>query len=238
MTTDEKKSAERWQIEEARRRSKLFPAGELSPYESPDWLIRDASIGVEVSELLPPKGTNLFSGAQILSFQHEIVANAQQYYCEKGYPEVDVLVFFKNEWNRKGDALAIGVALADFIKLNLPTDTDTVNLQRRGGKPWVDGLGVIRISRTGRRWQAGGTARGQLVRQDDVAARIAAKDRKVPLYRSRLPGFQIWLLLTTDIRVLRSVGIPSDVSEWRFTFGFDKVLLMPWDGDVIALARN
>lgn len=86
MTADEKKRVERWQIEEARRRSPLVPAGELSPYESPDWLIRDASIGIEVCELLAPKGDKLFSGAQLYAFQHEVVAIARQHYCHQGYP--------------------------------------------------------------------------------------------------------------------------------------------------------
>jgi len=237
MTEDEKKKVERWQIEEARRRSPLFPAGELSPYESPDWLIRDASVGIEVSELLPPKGENLFSGAQLFSFQREVVANAQRHYCDQGYPTADVLVFFKNEWDRKCDARAMGVALAEFVKLNHPSDRDTVTLQRRGGTAWVEGLSVVRISRTGTTWQAGGAASGQLVSHADVAPRIAAKNKKVPLYRSRLPDFQIWLLITTDIRVLRSVGVPCDITRWRFTSEFDRVFLMPWDGEVIELAR-
>jgi hypothetical protein len=48
----------------------------------------------------------------------------------------------------------------------------------------------------------------------------------------------MWLLLTTDIRVLQSVWIPYDISEWKFTFDFDRVLLMPWNQEVIDLAGN
>lgn len=148
------------------------------------------------------------------------------------------MVYFKNEWNRKCGARTMGVALAELVKLNYPSGRDTVILQRRGGETWVEGLSVVRISRTGTTWQAGGAAEGQLVSYADVASRIAAKNKKVPLYRSRLPEFHMWLLITTDIRVLRSVDIPSDITRWRFTFEFDRVLIMPWDGEVIQLARG
>jgi hypothetical protein len=99
----EKKRRERALIESARARSDFFPAGELSPFESPDWLIRDADLGIEVSDLLRPKGNNLFSGAQLSSFQAEVVERARTLYFSQASVDADVLVFFENEWNQCRD---------------------------------------------------------------------------------------------------------------------------------------
>jgi hypothetical protein len=235
MTSTEKKRFERCLVEQARRRTTLFPAGELSESESPDWLIGDASLGIEVSDVLPPKGNNQFSGAQLSSFQRDVVEIARRQYCTKCHVDADVLVYFHNERNRKRDPEAIAKALAEFVHRNLPLDSDCVTLQEHKVEQWVDGLSLIRISRTGGRWQAGGATQIAVLRQVDLASRIAAKDRLLQQYRARLPGWKIWLLLTTEIRVLRSVAIPHDISEWRFPFNFDRVLLMPWEGRVIDL---
>jgi hypothetical protein len=238
MNVRDKKRGERWLIEEARRRSDFFPSGELTPFESPDWLIADASLGIEVSDLLRPKGGNLFSGAQLSSFQAEVVAKARRQYFTEYPNEADVLVFFKNEWNRKRDLGSYASSLARFVHANIPSDKDCVTLSERHADSWVEGVSVIRISRTGDKWQAGGIADGQPLGYSDLATRIAAKNKLLGQYQQRLPGWKMWLLLTTEIRVLHSVWIPSDISGWTFTFDFDRVLLMPWDHNVIDLARN
>jgi hypothetical protein len=235
MTSREKKQVERRLIEEARRRTNLLPNGTLSEYESPDWLIPDSSLAIEVSAVLPPKGDNLFSGAQLSSWQIDVVARAQQHYFSAYDTDADILVFFDNEWNRRRRPEAMAQALAGFVNSNLPQDSDCVTLQRYDTDQWVDGVSVIRIARTGRQWQAGSAADIHELRQVDLAAQIDSKNKLVERYRSRLPGWSIWLLLTTEIQVLRSVAIPRDVGNWRFTFDFDRVLLMPWDGNVIQI---
>ncbi|MCU1276390.1 MAG: hypothetical protein JWO48_3821 [Bryobacterales bacterium] len=238
MTSIEKKQAEHRLIEEARRRGNFFPSGRLSEYESPDWLIRDASLGIEVSDILPPKGTNLFSGPQISAFQSDVVEMARCQYHTNGYGRADVLVYFHNEWNQKRDAKVMATALAGFVQRNLPLESDCITLQEHDIEEWVDGLSVIRISRRGDRWQAGAAAGLHNLRQVDLASRICAKNKLLKQYRARLPGWEIWLLLTTEIRVLRSVAIPHDISEWRFAYDFNRVLLMPWEGGVIELSRS
>jgi hypothetical protein len=235
----DKKRGEWALIESARARSDFFPAGELSPFESPDWLIRDADLGIEVSDLLRPKGNNRFSGAQLSSYQTRVVEKAQTLYFSQTSVNADVLVFFKNEWNQHRDVgSSYAASLAEFVRRNIPVDRDSITLQARHLKGWVDGVSVIRISRSGRRWRAAAAAHGQAVEYADVAERIAAKNRLLPEYRRRLPGWKLWLLLATEIRVLHSVWIPPAIAEWRFAFDFDRVLLMPWDGDMIELVRK
>jgi hypothetical protein len=238
MVRRDKKRGERALIESARRRSNFFPTGELSPFESPDWLIRDAALGIEVSDLLRPKGHNRFSGPQLSSFQAEVVERARTLYFSRAIVDADVVVFFENEWNQKRDVQSNAASLAEFVRRNMPVDRDSITLQARHMTDWVGGISVIRISRTGTKWQAGGAADGHAAEYVDVAERIAAKNKLIPEYRRRLPGWTIWLLLATEIRVLQSVWIPPAIAEWKFAFDFDRVLLMPWDGDVIELARQ
>jgi hypothetical protein len=112
MEINNRKQGERSLIEEARRRSSVFPPAPLSAFESPDWLISDAALGIEVSDVMPNKGENLFSGAQLSSFQANVVETARQYYFAQCQTDADVLVFFQNEWNRKRDPYAYGISLA------------------------------------------------------------------------------------------------------------------------------
>jgi len=239
VSTKDKKASERWLIEEARRRSTIFPAGELSASESPDWLIADAHLGIEVTDLLAPKGSNLFSGTQLSAFQAEVVRQARDRYFANGATDADVLVFFENEWNQKRDVEAYAEALAQFVRCNLPVGRDCITLQARHARAgWAEGIAVIRISRTGKKWQAGGAGGIHWLERGDLEARIGAKNRLLPKYRARLPEWKMWLLMATDVRVLRSVGVPPEITSWRFVFDFDKVLLMPWEDDLIELKKQ
>jgi len=80
--------------------------------------------------------------------------------------------------------------------------------------------------------------KGQLLTYDHLARQITGKDKLLTHYRARLPEWEIWLLLATDIHVLKSVEIPADLTDWRFNFQFDRVLLMPWIGGVVELGRQ
>jgi hypothetical protein len=235
MKQADKKEKERRIIEEARRRSPIFARGPLSSFESPDWLIVDAAVGIEVTDLLRPRGSNVFSGAQLASFQTEVVERARALYYDRTSADADVLVFFRNEWNRKYDVATYAEALAQMVLANRPADQDCITIRGHHVEGWIEGVSVIRIATTGSKWQAGGSADGYVLKRADLARLIAAKHKLVPQYRTNAPGFAMWLLIATDIKVLRSVELPREIEEWSFEFGFDKVLLMPWEGGLIEL---
>jgi hypothetical protein len=80
VKNEEKKKEERRIIEQARRRSGIFPDGALIDHESPDWLIQSAGVAIEVSKLLRPKQWDeAFSGAQLSSFQLDVVEHAKRF---------------------------------------------------------------------------------------------------------------------------------------------------------------
>lgn len=238
----EKIARERRVLEAARHYSSYFPSGELLRDHRPDWLIPSASLGIEISDLVPAKPAGAkFSGSQLASFQEKVVITAERFYYSSADAEpADVAVAFENEWMRRRDVKQAAQALASFVRSNYPRGAqesvtlEPLNSEVRG---WVDGLSVVRILRAKRAWQAGGCSGIDCVTHHQVAERIAAKDLLLPEYRRRWPGWQMWLLLSTRRRALRSVSIPREVTAWLFNSEFDKLLLSSWEGEVVELQR-
>jgi hypothetical protein len=238
----EKKERERHIIETVRKYSACIPDGDLVASERPDWLIPSVSIGLEVSEILPSKSAGRsFSGPQLSSFQKAVVVEAEAlYYSQSSNAPADVLIFFENEWTRKGNVKIMAQNLAEFVFENLPDNTNgCVTLQplNLGVRGWVEGLSVVRILRQRGRWQAAGSNDVEYLTYEELARRIAAKDILLSGYRSRHPGWQMWLLLATRLQVLDSLSIPLDIKDWQFRSGFDKVILSSWDSGVVDI-RN
>jgi hypothetical protein len=232
-----KQERERRIIESARKHSDLFPLGTLVMADGPDGRIPSATLGIEVSELLPGKleGAS-FSHPQLASFQSEVVREAARLFPGMHAHSADVLVFFKNDWDRRGDVGEMGRALADFVANNYPQQSKTVCLQK-GPRAvgWVEGLSVVRITAENGGWQAGGCGDVAVLTYEQLASRIAAKSQRVQEYRRKLPDWHIWLLLATRFDVLSGVTVPSEVESWRFTCDFDRVLLSSWEHGVLQL---
>ena len=232
-----KQERERHIIESARKYSDLFPPGALVMADGADGRIPSATLGIEVSELLPAKleGAS-FSHPQLASFQSEVVREAAHLFPGMHAHSADVLVFFKNDWDRRRDVGEMGRALADFVANNYPQQSKTVCLQK--GPPsvgWVEELSVVRITAENGGWQAGGCGDVAVLTYEQLASRIAAKSQRVPEYRGRLPDWHIWLLLATRLDVLSGVTVPPEVESWRFTCDFDRVLLSSWEHGVLQL---
>lgn len=171
-------------------------------------------------------------------FQKCVVHAAEKfYYSWPGAAPADVLVYSRNDWTRVRDAAEMGRALAMFVTNNYPSHQETVVLQEhtRGVIGWVDGLHVVRITRESGSWQAGACSGIESVTYDRLAEVIADKNQKVSTYRSRVPGWQIWLLIVTRMPVLWSVSIPREVTAWRFSCDFDRVFLSSWEDGVLEL---
>jgi hypothetical protein len=234
MTRADQKEIERRMIEWVRGKSTLIPSGELQPFENPDWLIPSAALAVEVSFLLPEKPDQaLFSGPQLSRFQESVVDTAEQIYRELAGPgPLDVLVHFTNDWTRKRDAKQMGRALAQFVRINYPSDGKTVVLD----ETTPDGFALVRIACIEGGWGTGSVNSTAFVTYEQLKASILAKDNRVHEYRTRIPhGWQLCLLFGTSPSVLWSVSVPKEVTAWRFACGFDRVLLSSWEHGVLEL---
>lgn len=181
-TVDRKKRIEAHYLEEARRASALFPAGELVPHERPDFLTPTRTIGIEVTELCreAPRAE-----AGRLGKVHE---KARARYMQRsGAIPVDVSLAFSH----RAEELTVG-ELADSL-------ADFVYQHRHDDKGFRDDLpdGYCHIGvfpplerspdlgepQTPGRWlyfSAGDTV---LVPRELIESRIAEKNRRVPDYR-------------------------------------------------------
>lgn len=232
-----KQERERLIIESARKYGTLLPPGTLVMAEGPDGRIPTATLGIEVSELLPANVQGArFSHPQLASFQSEVVREAARLFSDMHAHSADVLVFFKNDWGRRRNVGEMGLEIANFVANNYPQQSKTVSLQK-GSRSigWVEGLSVVRITAENGRWQAGGCSDVAILTYEQLSTRIAAKSRRLPEYHRNLPDWDIWLLLATRFDVLSSVRVPPEVESWSFTCDFDRVLLSSWDHGVLQL---
>ncbi len=145
---------------------------------------------------------------------------AKRHYEEQaGCPPVGVMVFFVNEWSRKTDPDKMAKELVTIVRHQCPRKPGEAVTLGRDELDAETGFSQVRIAHGQGDWYAGGNSNIPMLQREHLAACIAAKNSLVPEYRERLPGgWQVWLLIGTEVLVLHSVSIPEEITEWRFAF--------------------
>jgi hypothetical protein len=224
----EKKRIEPWFLAAARNAGVPIPSGEI-PGEEPDFTFHTESgaLGIELSEVLRPASSN--SG--ILPVEEEalhmkLIKMAQRaYYAVPNAKPVHVNVNFTNTRGKKGNWHEMAHALTEFVQANVHRANPAVISKRDEGAPkGFDSVLIVADSNPQDWWsgEGGGVSLDDI--EPQVAARIAAKDERVPTYRSNLPDrAHLWLLLYTGVTVARSMPIPHGIEKWRIPFRFDRV---------------
>lgn len=237
------KREERAIIEWSTHRCEDFPAGLLDIKDRPDGRIPDARLGIEVTQLLPlPARARELSGTELSARQEKTMEKAQYFFSKMGGPSVAVRAYFNNEWARKHprsvDEDARRVAL--FVRDHCPPHSGDAFVAYRedGLRNWPEPLCNIVIERREGSWDAPGCGGVPWITKEQLADRIRDKNQKLAEYRKRLPGWRIWLLIATNMSVLRSVSVPREVTTWRFAYDFDKVYLSSWEDGVLDLRRE
>ena len=68
---------------------------------------------------------------------------------------------------------------------------------------------------------------------------IGKKNALLPKYRAKCVDTPIWLLIYSGLSVAQGIPIPCSVSEWRFAFDFERVLLFSgMDNRVFEIGRR
>lgn len=227
--TDEQKRIEFWYLNAARRAGVPIPFGEI-PGEKPDFRAKTetGTLGIEVTEAMRPASSNhgivpVYEEA----VHNEILKVAQRaYYAVPNARPIHVGVTFTYARGKGCDKSKRARALTEFVHANANEASPCATFWREEDE-LPDGFDFIRIIADSNPldWWTG---EGGGVTVSDVrlelGARIAAKDKLVPIYRSNLPnGAGVWLLLYTGVTVARSMPIPHGIEEWRFPFRFDRV---------------
>ena len=227
----DKKRVEAYMLAAARKAGVPIPSGEI-PDEEPDFQFKDEipALGIELSEVLRPASSNHgILPVEQESFHKEIITKAQKdYYNSPDAKPAHVNVYFTNTRGEKRDKGELARALADFVNANVHRATPFVSLYR---PETPDGFDSVVISPESRDWWCGeGGSYSLNDIRPQLAIRISDKDSRVPIYRAHLPaGAHVWLLLYTGVTVARSMMIPHDIENWKFSFRFDRVF---WYADL------
>jgi hypothetical protein len=231
-TEDRKKRIECHYLEEARRASSIFPAGELVPHEKPDFLLHAPSgtIGIEVTELCLAEERS--EGGKL----EKVIETAKKRYNLSANNEpVNVSVVFSE------DSKSVGFedltrSLVEFVS----TRRDS---KRTNTMEFPEGychIGIHPPQDPIEQWQVILAFSGTIAPEAFLASRIAEKNGRVRAYRLTVPT--LWLLIVND--QFRGAGevhvLPWDLARWKFAFDFEKVLLFnrePRGGEVFELQR-
>ena len=244
------KEAERWILEDARSVCSFFPPGEVQCFEEPDLRIKLGTgwLGVEVTELVRPKGENPFPPVQDENLHHEVVRLAEQnYYQAPDAEPVSVGVMFLDDeqcrrenpegWQRLADKETgrkpekMASSLVEFVKYHSAQGRSSAVFKKRempgqtDGDTLPAGFEVIVISLPPAPWCSGESATIAPLDPQQLCATIKKKNELLPKYWAKSPDTPIWLLIYSGPSVSRSLPIPRSITEWKFAFDFDKVLL-------------
>jgi len=237
LAVDRKKRVEKHYTEEARRASPIFPKGELVAHERPDFLLRldNGTIGIEVTELCREEPR---AEASRLA---KIPERAKARYSRLArFEPIDVSVAFSR---RAADVTfeQLTNSLMEFVYTR--RESKGICLARDLPEGYCH-IGIHspleQIDPTGR-WHGVRAFDTAIAPKQLVESRIAEKDARLADYRLAAP--EVWLLIVNDqfLGPGEVCARPDHLTEWKFSFGFEKVLLFAREpdggGEVFELQR-
>lgn len=244
---DEKERVEKLVLDTARAAGAPIPTGETRGNPpAPDFWFNTGRTGVaiEVTELLCPAGTDRSTRKSVPlpiereKFHGEVMRLAQQlYYAKNDVETVRAHVVFANARGKRQDKKVMAQLLSDYVKANRQSAGLGHTAER---PPLPEGFTSISVFEdVGEWWSDECVSYAMDDIHEQIADRIAEKNKNVPTYRVRLPmGAEIWLLIYTGVGVTRSVPVPHGIEQWKVPFDFDKVLWFVFEEDrVIELQR-
>lgn len=232
--TASKKTQEWGLVERTRQLYPWFVPGEIvSGEEPPDFALQSTGerIAIEVTRIFHPRESARFSRRETETFWPKIMCRAEELAAATELPALDVIVFFGDPEPHQIEETA--KSLVAFIRDHLVEDCETLDLPNGG---------VIRIMRPRAghvpRWHCGSLGVEPTLTQEVLAKAIQKKNRDIPRYRE---GYdRAWLIIaSTFFPFSANFIVPDAVSEWRFAFDFDKVLVLSEArGSVFALQHT
>lgn len=223
---DVKKETELLVLAAARSACSIFPSGEVTVGESPDFRIAGETgiVGVELSRVLPPPRNSSFNSPLAEESLHQDVTRLAEeyYYRTPGATPVKVTVYFWDVERSRNGKREMAQALSAFVMSHRQQANPVATFDRHDEIP--DGFGVISIVSDAGTWFCGESVGNSVSGiHRELSTRIAVKNSRVPNYRVNLPDSPIWLLLHSGIAVPESVPIPWGIADWTFEFDFDRV---------------
>jgi hypothetical protein len=238
LVLDRKKLIEKLYVEEAMRASSIFPSGTFVPHENPDFLLHNGSdiYGIEVTELCRERPRTE------AATQSKVTKRAKALYDAMTDTEpLDVSLAFSRAATDV-DPNQLIRSLVDFVYAHRDSrGVCAANDLPRG----YCHIGIhephLEIDSAGR-WHGSRAFGVEIASQQLIAACVAKKGKRFGTYREA--ATTVWLLVVND-QFLGPGEVyvrPEDLSEWEFSFEFEKVLLFAREpgggGRVFELRRQ
>ncbi len=240
---DQNKARERRHIECLRKCYASFPAGIITPGESPDFTVRTdtGAIGIEHRELFLDGALGRGSEQRAKDGEREkAIVNARRIYARKPeLPCVEVLFFWNENYaltsRRRKE---IEGELATFVEQNLPVENSSVSIEQTGlrGSPLPLELDRVRIARFEcSEWNFVPIGYVATLDLGYLTGAIAEKEHKIKSYQGGVD--QVWLALVIEgFRASSFLEVPANIGTSVFETSFDKILLLRFfEGEVVEL---
>ena len=176
------KTTETRALAAARSAGVPIPVGEI-PGEEPDFTFNGDALGVEVSELLRPAGSNhgIMPAAEE-SYYREILHMAQtEYYFDPNAKPAKIILYFADARGKRRDKQDMAQKLVEFVKANVHQARPIANF---GVRQLPEGFGSLSIAAESGTWWTG--EGGNITLTDIPEALdsiITSKNKLVPRYR-------------------------------------------------------
>ena len=221
LAVERKKQIEKNYLEEARRASPIFPAGDFLPYEKPDFLLRldDRTIGIEVTELCREapraEASRLAKIPQEAKVRYSRLSGSEPVALSIGFSRRAADITFEQLTSSLVEfAYARRKSRGTCPARDLPEGYRQIGIHSP----------IQQIDPTGR-WYSLRAFDTVIAPKQLIESRIAKKTARLAEYRLASP--EVWLLIVSD-QFLGPGQVcvhPDHLSNWKFSFEFEKVLL-------------
>jgi hypothetical protein len=227
-----KKTHERYLIEQFRACHPDFPVGEIAHFEGPDFLVRASTgpVGLEVTELLRPSRAGERPRIEQEALRQRVADRARKCYEASGGPPISVALFFSHfqDLNKRdipglaeqlaGIALRTPVAMSSSLVLDAGDENPVL-------PPLVDRMRLARFPVvTESDWVVVDAEYLTPLTHDYLQAVLDAKTARTSDYRRH--ASTLWLLVVIDgFRISGSFTLPDDLLTRPYRHGFDRVFV-------------
>ena len=212
-----------------------FPKGQITPSESPDFIIKmknQHELGIELTRL-NPVNKSIFDDDQLaqIKIKDEIIELTKELFEQSSDLKLFVkFLFSEDKIIRKEKLMLIVAHIANLIRQTVKNKSrDSFYKESVAGEFLPNGLDeILIINHPAMHISAWERANNLGISNDvvfDIRHAIHKKDEKLRLYQKQRLNYY-WLLITTDrLRGVKNYNLPNKIMNHEFQSNFQQVFL-------------